>query len=177
MGPVNHRRTALALGVVLSVVTAERAGGSFEWPMVAGMMAGSLMGARAPDILEIPMLTHAGRISVIPHRTWTHWWVPWMALSILLSTLMQTAHFALWLNAVIVGFVAASLLHLCMDLFSPTGIPLVVPTANYRAHLPGYQTGNASETVFALVVCLVFLGLAAFLWGNHGLWMMAWAHA
>lgn len=173
MGPGNHRRTALALGAVLSVVTAEKAGGSLNWSMVAGMMAGALIGARSPDILEVPMITLAGRISVIPHRTWTHWWLPWIAVSIWLSTLLKAEHWAFWINAVVVGFIATSLMHLCMDLFSPTGIPIWVPAANYRIHLPGYRTGNASESVFALVITSMLLSLAVFLWANPGLWMAA----
>lgn len=83
----------------------------------------AFLGATAPDWLELPK-GWAGRkrLSVIPHRTWTHWWPLWLAGTLwCLGLLSGTVH-PLWLAFCIGGW-----WHLAMDAPNPMGLPVWTP--------------------------------------------------
>lgn len=96
------------------------------FPAFAAIMG--LLGATAPDWLELPFLRGEDlhgrplRLSVIPHRTLTHWVPLWLLL--LAGGLWQAAQLP---GSLAVGFAVGGLTHLLMDVPNPMGVPLWVP--------------------------------------------------
>lgn len=110
MKTVTHRLA----GIVLAVAVISHAGDYF-------MAAGIVAGATAPDWMEMPKWSDGMRRSVIPHRTVTHWFLPWVAV-FLYSMMHEGAHWAL-----ITGFTAGAMLHIAMDAMTPMGVPILNP--------------------------------------------------
>ena len=90
MSPTTHNLTAAALAVGMFAV--------LPTDMAAEFGFGCLLGARAPDCLEIAkynrMTNH--RWSLIPHRTLTHWPWLWMLLLVLTVPAVQFNWFPSW---------------------------------------------------------------------------------
>lgn len=157
MTSANHKLTAGAFGVLVSLMYLD---GMIASPFevealyqVATFMAGMMIGASAPDWLE--MVKHVGnrRISIIPHRTLTHWPVLWLVAGYLVSQSMMPWYAQLFAYA----FIVSSLLHLAMDSFSKSGIPILLPMASFRMRIPLYSTGKFSESIMAVAVLALFL--------------------
>jgi len=118
---------------------------------------GMILGARGPDRLEIPVFNHRSkkRLSLIPHRTLTHWPVFWLALTITcfysLTIVQDSFGCAVMYSAI--GFCASGWLHLLMDFMTPSGIPLVIPFGK-RTSLNVFKTASMGEwmCIFCFVV-------------------------
>ncbi|OCX68474.1 hypothetical protein A6M27_17080 [Acidithiobacillus thiooxidans] len=83
----------------------------------------AFFGSSAPDWLEIPQGWQGRkRLSVIPHRTWTHWWPVWLGSTLFgLGILTATPH------PFVLAFTLGAWLHLLMDIPNPMGLPLWHP--------------------------------------------------
>jgi membrane-bound metal-dependent hydrolase YbcI (DUF457 family) len=93
------------------------------------------------------------RYSVIPHRGPTHWPGTWL-IGLMLTVVFLDSP----VREPLIGFFAAAILHLVMDIMTPTGIPLAHPFAKKRA-LRVYKSGNLlPETGLTLLCWLLALG-------------------
>lgn len=119
---------------------------------------GILLGARGPDRLEIPVFNKRKktRISLIPHRTLTHWPLLWVILTVFslfgIGNTQDTLFIAM--SYVGLGFCVASWLHLAMDIITPSGIPLYSPFGE-KTSLNIYKTSSVGE--WCCVLVFVFL--------------------
>lgn len=119
---------------------------------------GILLGARGPDRLEVPAFNKRKkvRMSLIPHRTLTHWpwlWVILTGLSVFCMVNTQDTFFVA-MSCVGFGFCVASWLHLAMDIMTPSGIPLYSPFGQ-KTSFNFYKTSSLGECCCILV--FVFL--------------------
>jgi hypothetical protein len=118
---------------------------------------GMLVGARAPDRLEMPRFDRRTqtRRSLIPHRTLTHWPVLWVGLTGLSWWLWSQPQGLLIyaVTSVGLGFCASAWLHLAMDIMTPTGIPLRSPFGS-RTSLNFYRTSMAGCRMTGELVCV-----------------------
>lgn len=89
--------------------------------LILGICA--FFGSTSPDWLEIPLGWQGRkRLSVIAHRTWTHWWPIWIGLSLFGSGLLGNTPYPYLL-----AFCLGAWTHLLMDIPNPMGIPLWSP--------------------------------------------------
>lgn len=131
MSPTGHKFTAAALAFTLALPLF-RAQLYLEAAMVA---AGVMLGARAPDWAEFARWYNERRYSLIPHRGPTHWPGSW-----LIGLAASLAYLDNPYREAAVGFFVAALLHLVMDIMTPTGIPLLHPFDRKRS-LKVYRSG------------------------------------
>lgn len=131
-------------------------------PWLAAMLAVS--GATAPDWLELAWFRKGVRHSLIPHRTWTHWLLPWGWLYgyAFLSLDLQP-----WASAAL-GFAVGGLLHLLMDLPNPSGIRFLHP---FRQRIT-LNWWRGDQMVTPLVLLSWAAGAAALQWA--GLISLPW---
>jgi membrane-bound metal-dependent hydrolase YbcI (DUF457 family) len=135
---------------------------SYAWLAIFVMCM--LIGANAPDYLELPRYEknpygRDKRITIIPHRTFTHWPVPWIAaIYVTIITPMMWYY-----QAAALGFLISGLLHLAMDTFSKSGIPILLPFKRYSMKIPLYKTGKSSEVVVVIIIMSLFCGVAYWL--------------
>lgn len=115
MKTVTHRIAGIALAAAIIAQTDDYF-----------LAAGVVVGATAPDWLEISKRVNGIRHSVIPHRTVTHWFLPWVTV-LLYSIMFEGAHWSL-----VSGFAIGGLLHISMDAATPMGVPLLNPFANRK---------------------------------------------
>ncbi|MHB1631049.1 MAG: metal-dependent hydrolase [Acidithiobacillus sp.] len=168
MGRTGHHLTGIAAGCLAACAFWSTAG----VPSLVAIPAG-YFGGTAPDWLEIAHAEYSTkyqkwmRQSVIPHRTITHWWPVWAALSALLVTWpFQSFQADTLIRIAGTGFVAGAWMHLLMDLPNPTGIPIVMPRAKSRFGLGWWKSGNALEPLAGV---LMVAGAGALLFGvAHG---------
>lgn len=115
-----HGHTLVGMGVAIGLAATQS--NIFDQLLI---VAGSLMGASAPDWMEISQARRVDgrwvRTSVIPHRTITHWVPPWV-LVLMLAWFDDAA-----LAPFVVGFAASGLAHLLGDLPNPSGIRVLNP--------------------------------------------------
>lgn len=116
---------------------------------------GMLVGASAPDWLEGVVWLGDKRLSLLPHRTLTHWPVLWLICAVLTAIIWSGYTRTLGL-----GFIAGSLLHIAMDLGTPTGIPLLLPFGQ-RTTARLYTAGTLREGVLIGAWCLLCFGIFA----------------
>lgn len=120
--------------------------------------SGVILGSRGPDRLEITHINWAAsqRVSLIPHRTLTHWpplwafftWLAWDGLKECNDSLPCI------LTLVGFGFCVGSWLYLLFDVMTPMGIPLLSPFGT-RTTLNVYKTQSLGE-----IACIgVFVGI------------------
>jgi len=110
-------------------------------PLAAiAIIAGSVIGASAPDWLEIARwqkkfrwfsANESHRQSVIPHRTITHTLLLWVLLAIYDAYLFATTP-TTFLSYFLIGFLVSGFVHLLCDLRTPMGIPLTPFGRRYR---------------------------------------------
>lgn len=166
MGRTGHRLTGIAAGCLAACAF---------WPTadLASLLAvpAGYFGGTAPDWLEIAHAEYSTkyqkwmRQSVIPHRTITHWWPIWAAISALLA--IWPFHgladgFGPAIRMVGIGFVAGAWMHLLMDIPNPTGIPILTPRAKSRFGFGWWKSGNALEPLAGI---LMVAGAGALLFG------------
>ncbi len=109
----------------------------------------AFFGSSAPDWLEIPQGWQGRkRLSVIPHRTWTHWWPVWTG-----ATLFGLGVFTAVPHPFVLAFTLGVWLHLLMDIPNPMGLPLWSPWRRVSLHW-----WKSSEHVAALAVSSWGLG-------------------
>lgn len=84
----------------------------------------AFFGATAPDWLEIPKYWVNKRLSVIPHRTLTHWLPLWL---ILFAISFVNTSLPFELRSTFLGFSLGGLVHLLFDWPNPMGIPVIHP--------------------------------------------------
>lgn len=141
MSKGGHALAGLAVGgyVVLAVPHGALLG-------VATAVAGGL-----PDVLEgvIGFGPRGERRSLIPHRTLTH--SPWLWLAVLVAGLLLPAASTPWgpiaISKGAAGLAAGALVHLVLDLFSPTGIPLGNPFGR-RVSLGPYRSARGTRYLY-----------------------------
>ena len=181
MGRTGHHLTGLAAGILTAAAGWHAFGSSSLAAVPFGWSGGS-----APDWLEIAHAEFSGsrqkwvRVSVIPHRTITHWWPLWLALALLVAVwpvhLPAIRFFASHpleigdvLRMALAGFTAGGVMHLLMDVPNPTGIPILTPMARSRWSLRWWKSGNALEPLAGMVMALM---AGAMLWvvANPHVW-------
>ena len=150
MSPGGHRATALVVGVAGGIVYLQ-AGAMLE---AALWLGAALLGGRAPDWLEVVYGRSAGRRSLIPHRTLTHWVLGWGILTYLAWTWIPPGNE----QVVVMGFLATVWLHLLYDMMTPSGIPLLFPFGQ-RTSLGIYTTGSVPAESALIVVTIVAAAL------------------
>jgi hypothetical protein len=110
---------------------------------------GVIAGASLPDQLEgLISIDPAGqRHSMLPHRWITHWPPPWLLLAAI-----ALCRFPAPYSIIVAGLAFGALLHLAIDIGSPSGIPLLAFNRNrsfgdrrprYRPYV--YRTGTREE--------------------------------
>ncbi|KDN94702.1 metal-dependent hydrolase [Hydrogenovibrio marinus] len=103
----------------------------FSWLVV--FVIAIMAGATAPDWMEIPRFskTFNRRVSMIPHRTITHWLLPWAFLFGYTFYKWTDPNNAITgydpMLFVTLGFSMGALLHCILDWMTPEGIPVVAP--------------------------------------------------
>jgi inner membrane protein len=145
---LGHRLTGIgAGGVAAGVVLVQLQNPVYA--MAAGVVG--FAGSTAPDWLELAWTSPFGvRYSLIPHRTWTHWLLPWLllfAFSLLHPALSHSIS-----GAMLSAFCIGGLTHLLMDWPNPMGIPVLHPTR--RSSLRLWASGK-NELVLVLVTWVV----------------------
>ncbi|MBN6741368.1 metal-dependent hydrolase [Acidithiobacillus sp. MC6.1] len=163
MGKTGHQLTGLAAGLLTAA-----AGWHFWGDASLAAIPSGIVGGTAPDWLEIahaefsPARQKWVRVSVIPHRTITHWWPLWvlaLAAAATLSLPVTSYHlFALridiwhFVRPACLGFIAGGFMHLIMDAPNPTGIPIASPFSRSRRSLHLWRSGNPWEPVAGLAL-------------------------
>lgn len=159
MTKTGHRLTAGAFAVASAILMANGSVSISSVPVeyqlayAALFAVGVMSGASAPDWLEGAFFFRNRRISIIPHRTLTHWLPVWLAA----FYLVFTASLDWYVLALVNGFIASSVLHITMDAFSKSGVPLLLPMRRFSVKIPLYTTGGISEIIWSVAVLAFFL--------------------
>lgn len=145
MSPTGHKFTAAALAIGWSMPLF----GQQLYLEAAMAAAGAMLGARAPDWAEVARWHEDQRYSLIPHRGPTHWPGTWIIGFILSMHYLQSP-----MKEAVSGFFAAAVLHLVMDIMTPTGIPLWHPFDKKRS-LKLYRSGSFIAEAGLTILCWV----------------------
>lgn len=168
MSKIDHQLVGVSLGFLIFMYLESLGYGIFARVGAAFL---AFWGATAPDWLEIAHAEkdYSGkwhRVSVIPHRTFTHWLPLWAVPAIGILYFLP-AHAAIIAHpgmadilALLLGFVMGGLSHLICDIPNPTGVPILLPTAKHRISLRLWKSGSGYEWL----EILMFWGLAAGAW-------------
>lgn len=105
----------------------------------------SLPGSTAPDWLEIRI----GPATLIPHRTVTHWLLPWLGLVGLSAVWLSDAPL---LSALLFGFSVGGLSHVIGDAGTPSGVPVWHPAKRHSMQLWDGGTSEFWPVLFAWVI-------------------------
>lgn len=159
-----HRLIAVAFATALSILMVNGTlpvtsiGDNSKVTIIYALLfsVGVMFGASVPDWLEVVRFVQGRRISLIAHRTLTHWLPIWC----LALYWVSAVSWPWFVKAFIYGFVLSSMLHIVMDAFSKTGVPLLLPFRKYSVKLPLYTTGGLSEWVWSVVVLAIFVASA-----------------
>lgn len=150
--------------------------GAFMLPLHMSwcFLVGCVLGANAPDWLEYPVFWGNQRFSVVGHRRITHllWlWgisiggVLWLLYFYPLGLVPEMAVWAIG------GFAFSGFIHVLLDLFSPTGVPILVPTGK-RTSIPIYRTGSISEAMLVIAIIGVIALFNYWKWQSGSFWML-----
>ncbi len=119
-----------------------------------------IIGATAPDWLEIRKKDGGTRIK---HRTITHWlplWVGAFCLSLYMMNNQSvtisdiTINFNDYLSSVLLGFSMGGLLHLLVDWPNPMGIPVLTPYSRFSLHL--WKSGKNEYLIVTTIALFSF---------------------
>lgn len=131
-----HHITGLAAGVFVAGLLHDIEP-VLAWPVLLAIAVAGWFGGVAPDHLEyLPII----RVPWVPHRTFTHWGVLWVAVFVL--AVWSFHHAAGLVPAALLGFTVGGLVHLVCDWPNPTGIPWIWPTSNARHSLRLWRSGQ-----------------------------------
>ena len=165
MGRTGHHLTGLAAGILTAAAGWHACGSASLAAIPFGWSGGS-----APDWLEIAHAEFSQvrqkwvRVSVIPHRTITHWWPLWLSSALLVTVWpvslpvihifasAKTLAVGNLLRMALAGFTAGGIMHLFMDVPNPTGIPILTPLARSRWSLRWWRSGNVLEPLAGMVM-------------------------
>lgn len=128
-----HSLAGLAVAITLTAIYQP------AWWQALALLAGTHLGASAPDWMEVPVWTRrwsmfggdAVRHSLIPHRTITHTFSLWIAAFAGLGHVVSGLGSPV-LTMLTVGFCAAVASHLLLDITTPMGIPMTPFGPRYR---------------------------------------------
>lgn len=111
---------------------------------------GAVIGSKSPDWLELPIRGfNNARISLFPHRTFTHWPFLW-----LLGTFWAIVVMDNYLQSVFLGFFLGGVIHLVQDSCTPMGVPVFLPLGErYSLRL---VHGFVSEALVNMALLPVF---------------------
>ena len=151
MTPLTHNLTGFALGLGVAAALPHTTAGIF--------VVGCVLGARAPDWLEIARFNKWSRQreSLIPHRTLTHWLWPWLALLILSVISIRQGGQNLSTSIGMAGFASSGLLHVATDSMTSMGCPLGVNPFGKRTSLRWLRTGSSRE-ILVILAAFVLAG-------------------
>lgn len=110
-----------------------------------------IIGAKAPDWLEIRTWVRGVRLSVIPHRTITHTWWLWVLFAALSWLGLESM-----VAQIVLAFAAACLLHIGMDALTPMGVPLLNPFGRRRRLNLGWLSKDFGFLAALLALSAVF---------------------
>lgn len=141
-----HTLAGLATGGLLAYFSQSDA------TRAAPLLIGALMGASAPDWMEVPTWVNrrhwfspneSHRFSLIPHRTITHTLSLWV-LATLYSLYLLVVSVHSYMGLMTFAFCASVLTHLLLDIQTPMGVPLLPFGKRYRFH--GWKLAIARTT-------------------------------
>lgn len=127
----------------------------------------TILGARAPDWLEIPL--KSGH-RIITHRTITHWFPIWVLL--IIGALHFNYHNAYGIDFIsdhpmvlatlslsVIFFSFGCLLHILFDLPNPMGIPFLSPVHRFSLNL--WKSGSGEKTIilFSWLLNILFIAV------------------
>lgn len=139
-----HRLVGAATGIALAPILMPYMGME-SW--LALPLA--VLGADLPDRIE-----WAGHGRWCEHRTITHWWPWWLALTGF--GIWRIEH---WWSTVVIGLGVGAISHLLVDWPNPTGIPIIHP---WRRHsLRWWRSGEREVPIVA--VCFA-IATSSWLW-------------
>jgi inner membrane protein len=138
-----HLITGVALGFILLHTTHDIAAS-------AAVAAGALVPDAAEGVIGYPF---GNRLSIIPHRTLTHWPYLYVAIALIAHRFAGSDALGISVGSIIFGLAVGALLHLALDVLSPCGVPLGNPfgaRTSIGLRRPGntpclYKTGTISE--------------------------------
>lgn len=126
MGPTAHRT-----GGIFAAMLGLLPGLSLSTREAIPYAVGALIGATLPDRMELPIWNNGVRTSLIPHRTLTHWVVPWLFAGWFSVKHVMAHGGMLWWG--VTGVVAGVMTHLFLDWLTPMGIPIISPFSRSSA--------------------------------------------
>lgn len=122
--------------------------------LALSFFVGVLVGSRSPDWLEISFFINDKNKRVIKHRTLTH--SPWLWLFVIfISSMFATDYPVMSLFGI--GWAAGSILHILIDMGSPTGIPLGSPFGKRFSYYL-YSTNKLSELYLIMPILAATAG-------------------
>tara|TARA_B100000700_G_scaffold267699_1_gene307765 strand:- start:31817 stop:32401 length:585 start_codon:yes stop_codon:yes gene_type:complete len=144
---------------------------------------GTILGAKAPDYLEIRTKVKdenkkvIGTRTLITHRTITHWLPLWLIAGLFLLIQFEQSYFPFFSNynfnnnevsnyifSFFLGYVIGGLLHLITDLPNPMGIPIIHPKKRFSLNL--WKSGKLEFLIVLgiLLFSLEYSNLIQFNW-------------
>lgn len=168
MSKIDHQIVGISVSFLIFIYLETLGYGIFTRMAAAFLAFG---GATAPDWLEIAHgeKDYQGkwqRVSVIPHRTITHWVPLWIVPATLILWFLPSGQ-RIFVHAgraevmaVALGFLLGGISHLACDIPNPTGVPVLWPTAKHRISLRWWKSGSA----FEWIEILAFWGITASVW-------------
>lgn len=175
MSKIDHQAVGVSMAIIIFMFLESQGYGIFT-RIGAGFLA--FWGATAPDWLEI---AHAekdyngkwSRVSVIPHRTFTHWLPLWVVPTIGILWLLPNGAAIMQhpaegeVMALLLGFLVGGISHLLCDIPNPTGIPVLLPGKKHRISFRLWRSGSGFEWIEVLmfwglaIMSLIFLPVAS----------------
>ncbi|MGP9768274.1 metal-dependent hydrolase [Halomonas sp. AOP13-D3-9] len=141
-----HRLFGLAFGASAGVIITPSYG---VMPGLA-VAAMALPGSTAPDWLEIRI----GPATLIPHRTVTHWLLPWLGLAGVSAASLPDAPL---LAALLFGFSVGGLSHVIGDAGTPSGVPVWHPAKRHSMRLWDGGTSEFWPVLLAWVIAAILI--------------------
>ncbi|ABO59627.1 membrane-bound metal-dependent hydrolase (plasmid) [Burkholderia vietnamiensis G4] len=132
MREMSSKTAHYAAGVVLGAGVVYATVDVFSGWQLLTIFVGCLMGSSAPDTLEIKSWIWGKRISLIPHRTITHWLLGWICVCLWVAVRAVEVGTFGW--CVAFGFCLSGLCHVIMDATTPMGVPMLHPYRRSRRH-------------------------------------------
>ena len=134
---------------------------------------GTILGAKAPDYLEIRRKVKdsknkvIGTKTLITHRTITHWLPLWIIAFLFFLIQFEQSYFSYfqdynfntnkitnYISSFLLGYTIGGLLHLITDLPNPMGIPIIHPKKRFSLNL--WKSGKM-EFIIVLGILLFSL--------------------
>lgn len=141
-----HRLFGLAFGASAGAIITPFYG---VMPGLA-VTAMSLPGSTAPDWLEIRI----GPATLIPHRTVTHWLLPWLGLVVISAAWVTDAPLV---AALLFGFSVGGLSHVIGDAGTPSGVPVWHPAKRHSMKLWDGGTSEFWPVLLAWVIAVILI--------------------